>query len=83
VPAINRERDLLEPYKENLTAIQSAIESRGNEDYTIVKLPDLNHLFQSSQTGSPAEYGKIEETISPIALQEISDWILKHTRQEN
>ncbi len=46
----------------------------------IVKLPKLNHLFQTSQTGSPAEYSKIEETIAPVALETMSDWILKHTR---
>ena len=46
----------------------------------IVKLPKLNHLFQTSQTGSPAEYSKIEETIAPVALETMSDWILKHTK---
>jgi len=34
-------------------------------------------LFQTANTGSPAEYAKIEETISPKALKVIGDWILK------
>jgi hypothetical protein len=38
-------------------------------------LPGLNHLFQTSTTGAISEYGKIEETISPVALQTMLDWI--------
>jgi len=43
----------------------------------IKELPGLNHLFQTAQTGSPDEYAKIEETISSVALELISDWILE------
>ena len=80
VLAINGERDLQVPYKENLGAIEAALKAGGNKDFTIIKLPELNHLFQKAQTGSPSEYGKIEETISPLALQTISDWIKKHVK---
>jgi hypothetical protein len=31
----------------------------------------------------PTEYGEIEETISPIALETISGWILKRTGGTN
>jgi hypothetical protein len=41
-------------------------------------LPGLNHLFQHCPTGSPAEYGGIEETMAPEALNAVSDWVLKH-----
>ncbi len=37
--------------------------------------PGLNHLFQHAQTGSPLEYGNIEETISPEILEKITTWI--------
>jgi hypothetical protein len=40
-------------------------------------LPGLNHLFQHGPTGSPTEYGAIEETMAPEALNAISDWVLK------
>jgi len=79
VLAINGEKDLQVPPKENLSAIKEALKSGGNQDYTIKELPDLNHLFQTAQTGLPSEYAKIEETISPIALKIIIDWILEHT----
>jgi hypothetical protein len=41
-------------------------------------LPGLNHLFQNCETGLPNEYGIIEETFDPEALEIISEWILRH-----
>jgi pimeloyl-ACP methyl ester carboxylesterase len=79
VLAINGEKDLQVPPKENLSAIEEALKSGGNQDYTIKEIPNLNHLFQTAQIGLPSEYAKIEETISPIALKIITDWILEHT----
>jgi hypothetical protein len=40
-----------------------------------VALPGLNHLFQHCQSGAISEYGQIEETFAPEALQMISEWI--------
>ena len=79
VLAINGEKDLQVPPKENLSAIEEALKAGGNQNYTIKELPNLNHLFQTAQTGLPSEYVKIEETISPVALKIISDWILEQT----
>ena len=79
VLAINGEKDLQVPPKENLSAIEEALKSGGNQDYIIKELPNLNHLFQTAQTGLPTEYAKIEETISPNALKLIGDWILEQT----
>jgi fermentation-respiration switch protein FrsA (DUF1100 family) len=77
VLAINGEKDLQVPPKENLSAIEEALGVGSNENYTIRELPGLNHLFQTAQTGSTSEYGKIEETISPVVLKMIADWILE------
>jgi hypothetical protein len=77
VLALNGERDLQVPPKQNLPVIEAALEEGGNPDATVMELPGLNHLFQDATTGSPNEYGVIEETISPTALNTISDWILK------
>ena len=81
VLALVGEKDLQVPPKENLELIEAALKKGGNKKYTLVLLPGLNHLFQSSKTGLPSEYGTIEETISPTALQAMSDWILKQTQQ--
>jgi pimeloyl-ACP methyl ester carboxylesterase len=77
--ALNGENDLQVPATENLREIEAAIKAGGNKDITIVSLPKLNHLFQTSETGSLSEYAKIEETIAPVALKTIGDWILKRT----
>ena len=77
VLAINGEKDLQVPPKENLSAIEEALKVGGNQNYTIKELPGLNHLFQTAQTGVPSEYARIEETISPVVLKIISEWILE------
>jgi len=82
VLAINGEKDLQVPPKENLSAIEEALKVGGNQNYTIKELPNLNHLFQTAQTGLPAEYVKIEETISPVALKIIGDWIFEQTKNK-
>jgi fermentation-respiration switch protein FrsA (DUF1100 family) len=82
VLALNGEKDMQVPPKENLAAIENALKSGGNKDYTAKELAGLNHLFQTAPTGAPSEYGKIEETISPTALAMIGDWIVAHTEKK-
>lgn len=77
VLAIVGEKDLQVPAKENIQLIEAALRKGGNKNYTVLILPGLNHLFQTAKVGLPAEYGTIEETISPAALNTIADWILK------
>ena len=79
VLAINGENDLQVSSKENLEIINAALKKSGNKDYTIKSFPKLNHLFQTSETGSPGEYATIEETIAPKVLETIGDWIVKRT----
>jgi pimeloyl-ACP methyl ester carboxylesterase len=83
VLALNGENDLQVPANENLREIEAALKAGGNNDVTIARLPKLNHLFQTSETGSPNEYIKIEETIAPVALRTIGDWILKRTTTQS
>lgn len=80
VLALNGENDLQVAPKENLAGIEAGLKAAGNKDVTIVLLPKLNHLFQTSERGTLAEYGKIEETIAPVALETMASWILKHTK---
>ena len=80
VLALNGDRDLQVDYQQNLSTIRNILLEAGNRDVTTKVLPSLNHLFQTSETGKPSEYGKLEETFSPDALNEISSWILSKTR---
>lgn len=75
VLALNGEKDMQVAADVNLPAIEKAVKSGGNNAVKTVKLPGLNHLFQHCKTGLPAEYGEIEETVSPEVLKIIADWI--------
>ncbi|AXG73119.1 alpha/beta hydrolase [Flavobacterium arcticum] len=78
--ALNGDKDLQVAAIANLDAIKRAAEKSGNKKVTTKQLSGLNHLFQESSTGSPSEYGSIEQTIAPSALNEISVWILKQVK---
>ena len=75
VLALNGEKDTQISADQNLPEIRAALRKGGNRDATAEKMPGLNHLFQTAKTGALAEYGMIEETFAPAALQKISDWI--------
>ncbi len=64
----------------NQNAIRKSLIKGGNKNYKIVELENLNHLFQECTTGDINEYKDIEQTISPIALKEMSNWILSVTK---
>ncbi len=78
VLALGGTLDLQVPPEEDLTAIDAALKEGGNRDYRVVRMPGLNHLFQTATTGAPSEYEKIEETVSPSALELIATWINQH-----
>ncbi|WP_031497781.1 alpha/beta hydrolase family protein [Bryobacter aggregatus] len=77
VLALNGSLDKQVNADENLTAIGAALREGGNKNVTIETLPKLNHLFQTAQTGSGQEYGKIEETLSPVAIETVQTWLKK------
>ncbi|MBF4467315.1 S9 family peptidase [Flavobacterium sp. LC2016-12] len=80
VLALNGSKDLQVPAEVNLEAIKKTLLDSGNKKVTTKVLPNLNHLFQECQTGLPTEYKTIEQTFSPIALEEISSWLLIQTK---
>ncbi len=75
VLALNGEKDLQVPPKENLEAIKAALEKGGNTSVTTMELPGLNHLFQEAETGLISEYAELEQTFSPKALEVVTNWI--------
>ncbi len=75
VLAVNGTSDLQVPAKENLEAIKNALEKGGNKKLTLKEFPGLNHLFQHSETGNPADYASIKETFSAEAMEQILNWI--------
>ena len=80
VLALNGEKDIQVDATMGLTAIRDRITENGNKNVTVKAYPNLNHLFQTCQKGTLAEYGELEETISPEVLKDITDWILKQIK---
>lgn len=74
------EKDFQVPYYQNLPVYEKVFSESKHPNYTLLKILQLNHLFQTANTGSISEYGRIEETFSPIALEAMKDWILKTTK---
>lgn len=75
VLAINGEKDLQVAAKPNLEGIEAALKLAKNKNVKTVYLPNLNHLFQTSETGAIEEYIEIEETFSPDAMKLVLDWM--------
>lgn len=78
--ALNGNKDLQVPSKENLEIFENVSKKSENAKIETKELENLNHLFQECETGLPSEYATIEQTFSPIALEEISNWILKQIK---
>lgn len=68
-------KDLQVPPTQSADEVRAAFARGGNPDATVTVLPGLNHLFQEAETGSPAEYQSISQTMSPIVLDAVSGWI--------
>lgn len=80
VLSLNGSKDIQVLAEINQNGIRNALIKGKNENYKVLELANLNHLFQECETGNVNEYGKIEQTISPIALKEISNWLLKQVK---
>lgn len=80
VLAINGDKDLQVP-AENLAYLRDILRENGNKNIKIATLDDHNHLFQACETGLPQEYGTLEETFSPIALDVMTKWIKKRIKK--
>lgn len=75
VLALNGTLDLQVDAEQNLPEIEKTLKEAGNKDVTVRRFAGLNHVFQTAKTGAVAEYGQIEETISPEVLDAVTRWI--------
>ena len=72
---LNGSKDLQVIASQNLSGYEKIIAEHGKTNLTLRELPDLNHLFQHCETGSPNEYFEIEETISPEVLEMVVGFV--------
>ena len=61
-----------------MPAIEKTITNAGGQ-ITVVEFDGLNHLFQRATTGGIAEYGQIETTFEPEALEAMGVWLAEIT----
>jgi fermentation-respiration switch protein FrsA (DUF1100 family) len=80
VLVLHGEKDIQVAPVENQKEVLKALTEGGNGAVKAAILPGLNHLFQTAKTGAIGEYGTIEETFAPAALDEIGAWVAGVTR---
>jgi hypothetical protein len=72
---LNGSKDLQVLASQNFPAYEKIIAEHGKTNLILREMPDLNHLFQHCETGSPNEYVTIDETISPEVLEAIVEFV--------
>lgn len=75
VLALFAENDRQVTPADNRPAVEAALQRSGTDTWLVKELPGLNHMFQESTTGYASEYSQIEQTLSPVVLEEISTWL--------
>jgi fermentation-respiration switch protein FrsA (DUF1100 family) len=73
--AVFAEHDLQTPPATHGPRIREALAQ--NPAGAVLELAGLNHFLQTAVTGAPSEYGAIEESLAPMALAAVCDWIEK------
>ncbi|MEQ9297788.1 MAG: hypothetical protein RIF33_04450 [Cyclobacteriaceae bacterium] len=72
---INGSLDVFQSPDLNFPAIQKALFKARNTDFTLMVAPQVNHVMQEAKTGLPTEYGKLDNTVSPVVLSTVTNWI--------
>jgi len=80
VLAINGSKDVQVVSKQNLPGVRAALVEGKTKTFEVKELPGLNHLFQTCNKCTVMEYGRLQETMSPVALQTITDWLNKNVK---
>ena len=82
VLVMNGDKDLQVIASQNVPEVEKALRAGGNKRVTVRLMPGLNHFFQHAVTGSPQEYGTIDETFALEAIKEIGVFIRSVNRMK-
>ncbi|HEX4199724.1 MAG TPA: alpha/beta hydrolase [Caulobacteraceae bacterium] len=66
-------RDLQTPPAFHAPKVRAALAA--NPRARLVELPGLNHFLQTARTGAVSEYGDIDQTLAPEAIETVRDWV--------
>lgn len=80
VLALNGSKDIQVVSQQNLPAVNAALQQGRTKIFETKELPGLNHLFQTCTKCTVEEYGELQETIAPVALQTITDWLNRNVK---
>lgn len=80
VLALNGEKDLQVIAEPNLKGIIVALQ-KSKSVHDVKTLAGLNHLFQKCVRCTVDEYGELEQTISPDALDAMGEWLEKNVKK--
>jgi hypothetical protein len=75
VLAVNGNKDIQVISKTNLAGIEGALKESRSKKFEVKELEGLNHLFQECKQCTIAEYGQLDQTISPVVLDIITKWL--------
>lgn len=75
VLALDGSKDLQVIAASNLAGIENALKKSKSPSYEIKEMPGLNHLFQHCRKCTIVEYGELEETFAPEALEVMGNWL--------
>ncbi|MET3879070.1 alpha/beta fold hydrolase [Chitinophaga sp. OAE865] len=73
--ALNGNKDIMVPYKENLATIETVLKENGNNQVTVKVLPGLNHLFLHCESCTNSELPQLKGDFAPEAWTVISKWM--------
>lgn len=79
--ALDGSRDVQVDPVRSLQHIKDISAAAGNTKVTVMELDGLNHLFQHCQTCAVDESVWLNETISPLVLQQIGAWLKENVKQ--
>ncbi len=73
---INGKTDLQVWWEDNTQAIKHIVNAQGYTNINVITYENLNHLFQTSESGLPLEYAANEETFNEAVMKDIAEFIL-------
>jgi pimeloyl-ACP methyl ester carboxylesterase len=75
VLALYGEKDIQVNPVANVQLLEKLNSNQANKSFEVKVIPGLNHLFQHCKKCNLAEYGDLDETISPEVLTKVTTWI--------
>jgi pimeloyl-ACP methyl ester carboxylesterase len=82
VLALNGDKDVQVTSSANLAGLRASLKRSNSLQYDVVALEGLNHLFQRCHKCTVQEYGELEETIAPAALEAVGNWLVKEVKNK-